>query len=33
MLVSVYVIYGSLAVPKWSVASSNYKLIWQTSFI
>jgi len=32
-VVSVYVIYDSLAVPKWHVASSNYLIIWQTSFI
>ena len=27
LVVSVYVIYGSLAVPKWPVASSNYLII------
>jgi len=29
----VSVIYGSLAVPNWLVTSSNYLIIWQTSFI
>jgi len=27
LVVSVYVIYGSLAVPKWPEASSNYLII------
>jgi len=32
-MVSVYVIYGSLALPRWPVASSNYLIFRQTPFI